>query len=91
MIPRINSFLMISAAGLPIFSLNSLTVTISVVRTAFSMTTGSGLCICCCFLLCLRPMGVSSSQVIFGAASFIILFLDFTRRSSSRRRLLALF
>ena len=39
--PIMNSFLRISAAGFPIFSEKSRTVIVSVVITAFSITTGS--------------------------------------------------
>ena len=87
--PRLNSFFIISATGLPIFSERSLTVIVSVVITAFSILTGSGLCMgCCCFLAFgyLEPNCVSSSQPL--ALSFIdFRFLDFL--SLSRALLLS--
>ena len=86
MMPSRKSFLMISAAGLPIFSESSLTEIISVVITAFSMTTGSGRRTGCCLpRLTLRlPNTPSSSQLrTSGPDSFWIAFLFFAFLSVS--------
>ncbi len=82
--PKMNSFLIISAAGLPIFSLSSLTVIVSPFITAFSIFTGSGLgagATCLFFFLPPKPPS-SSHAFIEGAASFNNVFLFFLRSSS---------
>ena len=85
MMPSRKSFLMISAAGLPIFSDSSFTVMVSEVMTAWSMTTGAGFTTSCLLFLPLRrlPMVPYSSHTTEGPFSFCMAFLFFAFLSLS--------